>query len=198
MRKIVLMFLLVSLAGFSQDVKDKIAEETCDCTSKFDISSIKGSELQTQFGLCILQSYNNHINEFPANEKLDFSNESQMTKFGEEIAMKMLKFCSNTIVELGKKTIDVTNYEEELENESVTGKIKSVSASNYFSIKLVENTGKTTDFILLNDFDNSFLITDKVLKINDNVQVFYYEIELYDIKLNKFILQKIISDIIKQ
>ena len=68
----------------------------------------------------------------------------------------------------------------------------------YLSIKLVEDSGKTTDFILLNDFDNSFLITDKILKKEDKVQIFFYEINLYDVKLNKFITQKIISDIIKQ
>lgn len=199
MRKIILLFLLVSFTGFSQDVKDIIAEEACDCTTKVDFTSMNGSELQTQFGLCILQSYSNHSNEFPADEKLNFDDESQMEKFGEEIALKMLKFCPNTILELGKKTVNDEDYdEEEVANESISGKVKSISNSNYLVIKLVENSGKTTDFFLLSDFDNSFLITDKLIKNNDSITIFFYEIDLYDVKLNKFITQKIISDIIKQ
>ena len=125
-----------------------------------------------------------------------------MRAFGEKVGINMVKYCPAFILELGKKKDfldDEEEYvEEEVENESISGKVKSISTANYLSIKLVENSGKTTDFIILGDFDSSFLLTDKILKNNDKVQIFYYEIDLYDSKLNKFITQKIISDIIKQ
>jgi hypothetical protein len=65
-----------------------------------------------------------------------------------------------------------------------------------FSIK--EETGKMNHFILLSSFENSFLLTDKVLKINDTIEVSYYELELYDAKLAKFVSYKVVTDIIKK
>ena len=53
-------------------------------------------------------------------------------------------------------------------------------------------------FILLSSFENSFLLTDKVVKVNDAVEVYYYELELYDAKLSKFISYKVVTDIIKK
>ena len=65
-----------------------------------------------------------------------------------------------------------------------------------FSIK--ETSGRTVEFILLENFNNAFLLTEDLLKPNDVVDVYYYESELFDATVNKFITFKVITDIIKK
>ena len=53
-------------------------------------------------------------------------------------------------------------------------------------------------FILLSSFDNAFFFFFKVLKTSDAVEVTYYEMELFDAKLGKFVSYKIVTDITKK
>ena len=196
MKKVVLFLCLVSLNIFSQTVNDKIAQETCDCLSKVDLESTNADDLDLNIGLCMLESYNNHISEFAENEKLDFEDEVQMEKYGEQIAMKMLAFCPNIILKLG--SIDNAN-EDESESLFIDGNFNGTSnKESFFTVLIKENNGKISKLALLDNFDNSYLIIDKVLKINDSVSVNYYEIELFDVKLNRFVTTKIITDITKK
>ena len=49
-----------------------------------------------------------------------------------------------------------------------------------------------------NRFDNAFLLTDKVLKASDAVNVTYYEMDLFDAKLGNCVSYKIVTDITKK
>lgn len=195
MKKIILLLFFISVTSFSQNVKDKIAKETCDCTSKLDLTAMNSSDLELNFGLCMLEAYNNHISEFSENEKLDFENNAQMEKFGEEIALKMLSFCPELILKLGE------GYKEEgtVSNDlTIEGVFNGTKMETFFNIIVKEPSGKTTKLILLDYFDNAYLITDKLIKNNQAVQVTYYEAKLFDSKSNSFVLTKIITNIIQK
>ena len=86
---------------------------------------------------------------------------------------------------------------DESEELSVSGKVSEIKTEQFITFVVKEATGKTNQFILLSNFDNAFLLTDKVLKATDEVDVTYYEMELYDAKLGKFVSYKIVTDIIK-
>lgn len=193
MKLFILFLFFISTASFSQSVKDKIAKETCDCTSKLDLSTLNSSDLELNFGLCMLEAYNNHINEFAENEKLDFENNTQMEKFGEEIALKMLSSCPELILKLGE------GYKEEAATTSndltIEGVFNGTKIETFFNVIVKEPTGKTTKLILLDYFDNAYLITDKVLKSNQSIKVTYYEAKLFDSKSNSFVPTKIITNI---
>ena len=96
-------------------------------------------------------------------------------------------------------TISTEVVEEEIVNEdlNVSGVLIESKIESYLTIVVKEDSGRINTFILLNNFDNSFLITDKVLLTNDKVKVYYYINELYDFKLNKFMTYKIITNITK-
>lgn len=196
MKKIILFFVLSSLSMFSQDVKDKIAKETCECSKKFDLDTMNSSDLEVKFGLCMLESYNNHINEFSENEKLNFNDGTQMEKFGEQIAMKMLSFCPDIILKLGEgyDEIEKGNTQDAV----ISGNYVGNDIDTFYNIIIKESNGETTKLIILDYFDNVNLITDKLLKNNDGVNVSYYETQLFDAKLNKFITAKIVTDITKK
>ncbi|CAM3534836.1 hypothetical protein FLGE108171_02000 [Flavobacterium gelidilacus] len=197
-----IIIFFFSFNSYSQQLLiDVIAEETCDCINKknLNLEESSSNDLAATLTTCMFASYQTNIDKFKENEKLNFSDSKQMRGFGEKVGLSMVKYCPNFIIELGKMKDDFGSDEEEVESyESITGKIKLITSEKYLTIKLVEDSGKTTDFFLLNDFDNSYLITDKILKKDDKIEVYFYEIDLYDTKLNKFLPQKIISDIIKE
>ena len=86
---------------------------------------------------------------------------------------------------------------EEIE-PSVVGKYFQAKSEQFVTFSIKEASGKTVEFILLNNFDNSFLLTENILKSNDEIEVFYYELEMFDAKIKRFVTYKIVSDIIKK
>lgn len=195
MKKYILFLFFISATTFSQDVKDKIAKETCECTAKLDLDEMDSSDLELNFGLCMLESYNKHINEFAENEKLNFENNAQMEKFGEEIALKMLSFCPDMILKLGEGY----KSDETVSNDLIIeGIFNGTKAETFFNVIIKEPTGKITKLILLDYFENAYLITDKLLKNNQEVKVTYYEAKLFDSKSNSFVATKIITNIIQK
>ncbi|NHN26829.1 hypothetical protein FIA58_014180 [Flavobacterium jejuense] len=195
MKNFILFLFFISTTCFSQDVKEKIAKETCECTSKLDTASMNGSDLELNFGLCMLESYNKHINEFTDNEKLDFENNAQMEKFGEEIALKMLTICPDMILKLGDGYKNEDTVSDDL---TIEGVFNGTKAETFFNVIIKEESGKTTKLILLDYFDNAYLIQDKLIKNNQTVKVTYYEAKLFDSKTNSFVVTKILTNIIQK
>lgn len=194
-----LLLVFSSTFTFAQtNVLDSIAKETCECISKknIDFDNAEHNSYTTELGLCILQSYSLHKNELAESEKLDMSQSDKMEEFGQLIGMRMLNFCPDIIVAIGKN-FDKEEQQYDQADKMVFGRVVSITNKNFLTLKIVETSGKTNEFILVSNFENSFLLIDKVLKTDDRIEVSFYEADFYDIKLNKFITQKIITDIKK-
>jgi hypothetical protein len=201
MKKKYLLLLVIANQSFSQDVMDIITNETCECikAKNIDLEKIESSELQMQLGLCVIQSYSNHKDKLPKSKRILLDNEDQMEKFGEEIGMKMITFCPDILLAIGKNEIDKNESNEVLDVSSLssTGILIERKKDGFLTIKIKEESGRINDFILIKNFDNAYLISDDVLKVNTKVKVdFYYE-DIYDLKLNKFISSKVLLDIQK-
>lgn len=209
MNKLILIALFFVNLVFSQEKAiEIIAKETCECISKKkeDLNKPLDDKLTAELGVCMLSSYQKNIEMFKENERLDFSDSDEMKSFGEKIALKMMENCPDIIFALGKSKLEKDkqdkegyNIDEDFDEDLVVeGKVKAISSTNYLTLKVTESNGKVHDFVVLTNFENAFLLTDKVLKTSSNVEVYYYELDVYDVKLNKFIPQKIITDIIKK
>jgi hypothetical protein len=134
-------------------------------------------------------------------------------KIGEDVGAVMVSRCPEVFEKLNDigaldKYYDDLESEELVESDSVEvaaednlnfiiGNYTGTNAEGFCSIQITESNGKINKLILLEKFENSFLITDKVLKLNDKIKVLYYEAELFDSKLNLFVSTKIITDIQK-
>lgn len=205
-----ILFFLVVINSYSQEYMEKIAEGTCECITKKKIDLKKDEQLKLSLGLCMMESYSKYEHLVPKKERLDLSNSSQMRTFGEKLGMKMISYCPDFILALGRSELKKDQAAEINEDESsdespisieedsfVEGNFYSVSKENYLYLTLKESSGKSHQLYLINNFENSFLITDNVLKPNDKIKVNYFETELYDVKLNKFLRTKVITDIQK-
>lgn len=196
MKKLLFILLLITSSSFGQDIYDKIAEETCGCTSKIDFTKADAN-YDMQLGLCILQAYSSHLKDIPESERLDFADKPKMKDFGRDIALKMVKFCPDVIMSFGN-TESADDEEEEIDSYfEMEGIFTGIKVGTFMTVQVVESNGKTNNFVILQNFDNAFLITDKVLKNKDAVTVTYYTIDLFDHKLNRFVSTHILTNITK-
>ncbi len=186
---------------------DIIGKETCAClgTKKLDYQKIDKKELQTQVGLCMIQSYTSHINEFKEEEKVQFDDKDGMRKMGEKVALKMLVNCPDIILELGKSTQkDVSDEDDEElvvdepQDVFIEGQVTAIKKDQFVSLLVKDKNGRAYSFLLLDYFDTASVLTNNELKVKDAVKVGYTEIELFDVATNEFKYFKILTDIQRQ
>lgn len=208
MRKLIVLFFLITNIVFSQSTKKqelikKLTESTCTCTNK---AKIEPSKLKVTLGLCMLEAINaNKAEVFKVYNKKSIDSEL-IENVGEDIGGEMMDICPEIMEKLlndeelmneiaEDNGIDVSAEDEE--DLNISGTFTETKIDGYLYVIVKESSGKINHFVILQSFDNVFLITDKVLKANDLIKVSYYEAELYDPQLNKFITQKVATDIVK-
>ena len=217
MYKIIILFLFTISFSFAQDRKkdevvQKVTKNTCECVSK---GAIKKDNVKIGLGICLIEAMNAHKSELLKAYKSEKINKDLIEKVGEDVGEEMMdvcpevlelimsdeKFVQEIISDYSKKesksSNNLTDVELVEEDTNITGVFFETKIESYLYITVKEDSGRINNFVLLNNFDNSFLITDNVLLQNDKVKVYYYITELYDFKLNKFLTFKIITNLIK-
>ncbi|POS02801.1 hypothetical protein Q361_102114 [Flavobacterium croceum DSM 17960] len=197
MKKVILIILVVlSQNIFSQNITDTVTKEVCDCiSSKSDkLKDLKGSDLELQLGLCILASYTKHQEEVKKQYGDVVGKEKAMEKLGEEIGMKMVTVCPETLMLIAGASDEFTDNEE---TEQLEGKIVEIKTEQFVSILLKDKNSRTHSFLLLNYFDSASLFTENAIKKNDTVIITYQEQELYDPKSKEFRYFKVIKGLEK-
>jgi hypothetical protein len=198
---IAILLLLFSSAVFSQKLSKqelgiKLAEKSCECANKEEISK---DNFEMTLGLCIIESikaYEKDVDKYYGKDVI--SNEKKMEELGYDVGKEMAKTCPTVFKYMFSDDVTDEAVAEEEPDAIILGKLTEVKSEQFLTFSIKEETGKMNHFILLSSFENSFLLTDKVLKINDTIEVSYYELELYDAKLAKFVSYKVVTDIIKK
>ena len=216
-KKIYLLFLFSTFLSFSQKsskdkVIDKISNDVCECTSKREINK---NNVKIGLGTCLLEAMNTHKAEMLKAYNVKKIDKNLIESVGEDAGGRMLDICPEVLDILmsdekfmNEIISDFSNKESNSNNQNsvdnfsddnlnVSGVYSETKYDGYLQIVVKEESGRINNFILLNDFDTSFLITDKVLKSNDKVKVSYYISDIYDYKINKFISFKIITNLTK-
>lgn len=199
MKKILLLLVLVGNIAFAQkltkeQLSEKLAEKACGCAEKQEITK---ENFELTIGICLLEGINAFEKDVEKHYGKDvISNDKKMEELGYDVEKKMGSKCP-TIFKFMLDDVEEVAPDES-EELSVSGKVSEIKTEQFITFVVKEASGKTNQFILLSNFDNAFLLTDKVLKATDEVDVTYYEMELYDAKLGKFVSYKIVTDIIKK
>ena len=199
MKKLLLLLLHTSSSIFAQkltkeQLSEKLADKACDCAGKQEITK---ENFELTIGICLLEGINAFEKDVEKHYGKDvISNDKKMEELGYDVGKKMGSKCPTIFKFMLDDEEEVAT--DESEELSVSGKVSEIKTEQFITFVVKEATGKTNQFILLSNFDNAFLLTDKVLKATDEVDVTYYEMELYDAKLGKFVSYKIVTDIIKK
>lgn len=200
MKKFLLLLVLVGNVTLAQKLtKDQLAEKlgdkACECVGKQEITK---ENFELTIGICLLEaisSYEKDVEKYYGKDII--TNEAKMEELGYDVGKKMALKCPSAFkFMLGD---DSSSDEDTSEPDLfVSGKLSELHFDQFLTFSIKEDSGKNNQFILLSSFENSFLLTDKVLKVADAVEVSYYEMELFDAKLGKFVTYKIVTDIIKK
>lgn len=224
MRNFLILFLIslsfgVNSQKLSKDkLLDKISDETCSCIGSKDITA---ENYKMTFGLCVLEAASNHQKDVDRHYGKDLmSARDKLEQMGMEVGFKMASSCPDAFSifvdnpEILEEAINDYEVDESVDLEyseedyldipppedftGIEGNVVEIRSEGFLKLKVKEESGRISEFIVLDDFSNSYLITDKVLIPNDKVIVEYYEQEVFDVSLNKFFTYKVIIDISKK
>ncbi|MET3731431.1 hypothetical protein [Moheibacter stercoris] len=180
----------IDTSVLSNDLMDKMAEETCECVKKLDFSGMPQNQIEMNLGMCILQSISSNKIEVE-NQLGAFSITSIMTEeFGEKMGLQMLSFCSDFFINNFADEYMNEQYFSELSVE--LGKIKSIEKKQFNTVNLQMYDGSILKFIWLWDFEGSEILTKNQFK-NKWINIIYSTIELYDPEIKKYIPYRVIE-----
>ncbi|WP_130733645.1 hypothetical protein [Flavobacterium sp. J27] len=205
MKKIscIILFFVTTTSLFSQklskdELKTKLAEVTCKCAEGKEMTK---DNYELSLGLCILEAVNKYQPDVEKHYGKDYI--SKIEEIGGDVGEKVAVVCPNLLLKILETSGSDFNdsatdaVDETYEDDIIEGTFVSTSVDGFLYVKVKEATGKTNQFLLINSFENSYLILDKVLKANDKVKVYYFDAELYNAKTNKYEYFKVINDLVK-
>nr|WP_315179676.1 hypothetical protein [uncultured Flavobacterium sp.] len=196
-----ILIVLCNSVSYSQDIFDVIGKETCECLNakKIDYFKMNKKEMQTQVGVCMIQSYSSHLSEFKPEDKISFDDEKGMQNLGEKVAMKMMVSCPEIIMEMGKRSIDEDDSTEEVKEIAfIEGEVTEIKTEQFITLQVKDKNGRNFSFLLLDYFETASLLTNNEINKKDSIKVSYTEIELFDPKNKEFRYFKVITDLAKK
>ena len=166
------LWLALPVKASAQDVYKLVAQETCDCITKKDLSSATKKSIELSLGLCMLESIQKN------NIDVEVSDGVAMRGFGEKVGLQMAPLCPNVFSFLTRD--ETEQRENSLQFFTVSGKIKSIDESDFLFLNLREESGKETRLIWLQYFKGSDdYIAEPRKIVGKKVSVKYQPIECY-------------------
>jgi hypothetical protein len=112
-RLILILTCFFAYYASAQDYMEKIAEGTCDCIAKKKLNLNNDEQLKLNLGLCMMEAYGKYEKLVPKKDRLDLSNSAQMRAFGEKLGIKMISFCPDFLMAVGKQALKDDAIEED-------------------------------------------------------------------------------------
>ena len=206
MKKIITLILLcVVTISFAQTKKEKaltlITEDVCKCISEQDTSKLKNTALEMQLGICIAKAYSNNKEILKGTYDISFTDEAAMEAFGEEIGLKMVEICPQTIFLIAQGYIDVDDEEgnddasiDEKENV-LSGKIMNMSEGQFNIIKFKGDNKREYKLLWMEYFEGQELLSELKNLKRKSVKISYTNREMYDSKLKDYRTYKVLRKI---
>jgi hypothetical protein len=177
---------------------DKLADTACACISKKDTDSMSNEDLQMQLGFCIMEAVGANQEAFEKEYgALDPSNQSAMTKLGEQIGMKMAFKCPNVIMKLAGQEppqgMTSTTMAPSAKG-TISGAFQGVSGEDIATVMIKEANGRTQKLLWMGYFEGSdVLIGNPASLSGKNVTVEYETIEVYSPQAKEYFDRKKIT-----
>ena len=178
-KNILIVLLIASTSVFAQkltkeELTVKMADKSCECATKEKISK---DNFEMTLGLCIIEAINAFEKDVDRYYGKDvINNEKKMEELGYDVGKEMAKTCPTIFKFMFDDDSKTQETVEEAPDEMLQGRITEIKLEQFLTFSVKEDSGRMNHFILLSSFENSYLLTDKVLKVNDLIEVYYYEL----------------------
>ena len=193
MRKItflVILFTFISHTSNAQkDYLKKIAEKSCECVKEKQKTNPNLTDVE--LGLCLLESAKDYKEQIlkDYNVDLETMDGENGEKLGELIGYQMAFACPDVLQIFA-------DDEEALPSFTTKGQITNIVENAIITFELKDDSGKTTKLYWLTFIQASFDIQNTYKKLQDkNVEIEYFEQELFDPRLNEYRKFNVISAI---
>jgi hypothetical protein len=226
--KVTLLFIIISASCFAQSnkenqLKTKIADETCKCLKAKDLTSINTSnEALIMLTSCFMSEKSlPAITELVKLRNATFGDGEIMNTIGQEVGLEMIKINCNEYLVVTLKMMEGTDLKSKYEQNtpevdslpaiandkyiapetgpdyaSIDGKFLRVDNTTEIAKLIIKDKfGSPISFYWLTSFTNEdYLKKPTYYKLN-NLSVSYYELELYSPLKKRYSLIRVINDV---
>lgn len=194
--RILLFFLVCFNFANAQNLSrfelvDAISTDICQEFEKQNLESVDSRIL----GLQMIKSftkYDEHLSILFGKGYL--INGEIIQEFAQEIGVSMGLKCPTLFFDVFENVEDEIN----VEYFTVTGKLSKIKKGEFLTFTIKEDSGKLHHFLLLNEFETAYLITDNVLKKDETIEVTYFPSEIYNSKIGRYVNYNIVTYIEKK
>lgn len=181
------LFFATTHATAQEDIYEEIAKKTCSCITQKDVSKMSEQELTMELGICMIGNLGEV--EGASDLNLDFTNNQAMEKFGEQIGIKMVKYCPDVFMQIGMAgNFEVDDKQEQTEEiQSVTGTIQEIGGTDFNIITLKGDDGRTHKLLWIGYFEGSDQLLAMPKKgIGKKVTVNFFTRECFSPKIGEY------------
>lgn len=184
------LYLIVLFSFFAvtkieaQDYLSKITSQSCDCLSEIEETTDR-EQFNLELGLCIIDAAVPYKKELKRDHQIDLDNINEDgTRLGEMIGMRMAGVCPQEIMKIANNTQDET-YEDL--GAYTSGTITKIENEQFVVFSLKDESGKNIKLYWLYYIDSELdLETNYTSLLGKKVEVFYYETEMFDVRINEY------------
>lgn len=190
---LLLLFPVVMMAQKKEAVYKKLAAFTCECATN------KGTEklTETELGFCIFESLGmldekeRKIIGYNPDKK-----SASLERIAENVGVEMALLCPKVFANiLGEESEYVVEETEEIIASSHKGTFESMTAGEFNTIVITDESNTKRAFIWLFSFEgDSLFIKDKIVK-GDKVEIFYTEQQFFDPKTKTYKIYNEITEV---
>ncbi len=204
MKKVIFLCLFIlsfSSVSFAQNkkadaIKDKMAQEICDCITNSDVDTNDEEELKLKLGMCMMQSIGDN-EKLLSKAGIDIKKEGAISIFAESLGMVMATKCPMVFMGLAKKELEQESEEEEKEAiQQLEGIISKVEEGSFVTLIIKDNEGRSHNVLWLEFFENADEVKQNYEKLKGMaVSVKYYEKEYYNPKIEDYVKVKVLKKV---
>ncbi|MEQ8707241.1 MAG: hypothetical protein RIC19_25135 [Phaeodactylibacter sp.] len=181
---------------------DVLADDACYCISKKDIDNMSVDDLQMQLSICLMEAVGDNQAAFEKQYgELNPSDQSAMTKLGEQIGMKMAFKCPNVIMKLaGQQPPQSMNAAPTAKSAgAVSGTFEGVSGDDIATITIKEANGRSQKLLWMGYFKGSDQLIENPGSLKGKkVMVEYETIEVYSPQAKEYFDRKKVTGLSTQ
>lgn len=202
MKKIIFLFFFLvgfSSIAFAQNkkadaIKDKMAQEICDCITTSDVDLDNEEDLKLKLGMCMMQSISS--NEKPLRKAgITIEDEDDISTFAEDLGLIMATKCPAVFMGFAKKELE-ENRKEKTVTQTLTGTISEVEEGSFVTLIIKDEEGRSHNVLWLEFFENADEVKESYSKLKGmSVSVEYYEKEYYNPKIEDYAKVKVLRSV---
>ncbi len=175
-----------------EELVDLLAQETCTCLEEKDPAELSAGNLEMTVGLCILNSFSEHADDFPDLD-LDIGSTSAMEQLGEEIGFRMFNYCPGILMQLATEGGLLEEEGDEIQMVApppppppasmiqATGTLERIDGKEIATVILRNSSGDRESFIWLNAFPGAHVLLGQQSQWEgSSVTIYAVEVELYN------------------